>query len=64
VDLHDREVQVLDAAARGLTTRQTGAELFLSADTVKTYRRRVLQRTGAKNMTQAVAMWRTINGSS
>ena len=44
--MQDREQQVLDAAARGLTVRATSAELFLSMDTVKTYRRRVLRRTG------------------
>ena len=54
---HARELQVLDAAARGLTVSSTGAELFLSVNTVKTYRRRVLRRTGARNMAQAVALW-------
>lgn len=52
----DRETQVLDAAARGLSIEETGRELYLSVDTIKTYRRRVLRRTGARNMTQAVAM--------
>ena len=52
-----REAQVLEAAARGLTVVETGRELFLSVDTVKTYRRRVLRRVGALNMTQAVAVW-------
>ena len=53
----DRETQILDAASRGLTVRETGAELFLAVDTVKTYRRRVLRRTGTHNMAQAVALW-------
>ena len=52
----DRETQILDAAARGLTMSETGRELYLSEDTVRTYRRRILKRTGARNMTQAVAM--------
>ena len=60
----DREAQVLDAAARGLTVFETGAELFLSVDTVKTYRRRVLRRTGARNMAQAVAMRTTESGGT
>lgn len=54
---HPRELQVLDAAARGLTVAQTGRELYLSQDTIKTYRRRVLRKTGARCMTQAVAVW-------
>lgn len=52
-----RERAVLETAARGLTVEEAGAELFLSPETVRSYRRRVLQRTGARNMTQAVALW-------
>ena len=55
--LPDRELQILDAAARGLTMPETSAELFLSVETIRSYRKRVLKRTGARNMTQAVAMW-------
>ncbi len=51
-----RERAVLETAARGLTVEEAGAELFLSPETVRSYRKRVLQRTGARNMTQAVAL--------
>ena len=56
IDLSTREYEVLDAAARGKGVRETGQDLFLSPDTVKTYRRRVLHQLGARNMTQAVAL--------
>lgn len=56
MELSARHYAVLDAAARGLGTRETGQDLFLSPDTVKTYRRQVLQLLGARNMTQAVAL--------
>lgn len=52
-----RERAVLETAARGLTVEEAAAELFLSPETVRTYRKRVLQRTGARNMTHAVALW-------
>ena len=51
-----RHYAVLQAAAQGKGVRETGRELFLSPETVKTYRRQVLQQLGARNMTQAVAM--------
>lgn len=56
IDLSVREYEVLDAAARGKGVRETGRDLYLSPDTVKSHRRRVLQRLGARNMTEAVAL--------
>ena len=53
----NRERQVLDAAARGLSIGETGAELHLSPDTVRTYRKRILRRYDARNITHAVALW-------
>lgn len=50
------EIDVLECAAEGLDAYETGAELEKSAETVKTQRRFVLAKLGAKNMTQAVAI--------
>ena len=55
-DLTEREVQILSAAARGLSVTTTGRELFLSPNTVKTYRRSAFRRLGARNVTEAVAL--------
>jgi DNA-binding NarL/FixJ family response regulator len=50
------EIDVLHCAADGLDAYETGDELEKSAETVKTQRRFVLAKLGAKNMTQAVAI--------
>ena len=55
-ELTDREVQILSAAARGLSVSTTGRELYLSPNTVKTYRRTAFRRLGARNVTEAVAL--------
>ena len=54
--LTDRETEVLADAAEGETAAQTGARLFLSSETVKSYRKRVIAKLGAKNGTHAVAL--------
>ena len=54
--LSSREREVLTAAARGMSVVETGRALYLSPDTVKTYRRHINRHLGARNMTQAVAL--------
>ena len=50
-----RELQVLAAAADDLSINETAARLDLSPQTIRTYRRRVLRKTGCRTMTGAVA---------
>ena len=47
-----RERQVLQCLAEGLTSRQTAQKLFLSMDTIKTYRSRLLLKFSARNAFQ------------
>lgn len=54
--LTDREAEVLAGAADGETAAQTGARLFLSSETVKGYRKRIIAKLGARNGTHAVAL--------
>ena len=54
--LTDRETEILAGAAEGETAAQTGARLFLSSETVKGYRKRVIAKLGARNGTHAVAL--------
>jgi two-component system, NarL family, nitrate/nitrite response regulator NarL len=54
--LTDREAEVLAGAADGETAAQTGARLFLSSETVKGYRKRIIAKLGARNGTHAVAI--------
>jgi DNA-binding NarL/FixJ family response regulator len=53
--LTEREVEVLRFLARGLTTAQTGAEMFISENTVKTHIRHILDKLEVSNRAEAVA---------
>jgi DNA-binding NarL/FixJ family response regulator len=47
--LSDRELQVLRLIARGKSTKEIAAELFLSEKTVATYRTRLMDKTGLRS---------------
>lgn len=52
--LSDREVEVLNFMAKGLSTRQIAVSLFISENTVKTHIRHILEKLDANNRAQAV----------
>lgn len=54
--LTDRELEVLEHMAAGLTAAESGSELYLSGETVKGYRKRVVAKLGARNGTNAVTL--------
>lgn len=54
--LTDRERQVLDGMADGLTNAEIADELFLSVQTVNSYSKRVLAKLGARNRAHTVAL--------
>jgi DNA-binding NarL/FixJ family response regulator len=49
-----REIEVLQAIAAGLSTREIGERLFVSENTVKTHASRLFDKLGARRRTQAV----------
>lgn len=53
--LTQREKEVLFLVAKGESNAQIGAELFLSAFTVKNYVSRIIEKMGVKDRTQATA---------
>lgn len=53
--LSERELQVLESAAAGLTFSETGERLHVSPETVKSHSKNLRQILGARSMTQAVA---------
>jgi two-component system nitrate/nitrite response regulator NarL len=53
--LSERERQVLQAFARGLSIPQTSAELFLGVATIKTYTQRLYEKLGVSDRAAAVA---------
>lgn len=48
--LSEREMQVLRMVARGMTTKEVAAELFLSARTVDKYRASLMHKLGLKKL--------------
>ena len=50
-----REIDVLDALAKGLTTAQIAALLFVSENTIKTHIRHILEKLDASNRAEAVS---------
>lgn len=52
--LSDRELEVLQCLAEGLTTQQIASRLFISENTVKTHIRHILDKLEASNRTEAV----------
>ncbi len=53
--LSDREIEVLKCLARGQTTMQIAATLFISENTVKTHIRHILEKMEVNNRAEAVA---------
>ena len=53
--LSERESQVLQAFARGLSIPQVAAELFIGASTVKTHTQRLYEKLGVSDRAAAVA---------
>jgi DNA-binding NarL/FixJ family response regulator len=53
-DLTARELEVANAIARGLSNAEIGAQLYLSAATVKTHVTRVLAKLGVRDRVQIV----------
>lgn len=46
----DREKQILEMIAKGMTSREISDELGLSENTVETHRKRMISRIEAKNI--------------
>ena len=59
--LSEREIEVLQLIANGLTNPQIAARLFLSLNTVKVHTRNIYSKLDAHNRTQAVARARALN---
>lgn len=55
-DLSTREKDVLRLLCDGLSTAEIGDKLFISSRTVEGYRQRIIEKTGAKNIAQAIAL--------
>ena len=54
--LSDRELEVLQLVAQGLTNREISERLYLALDTIKGHNRRIFAKLGAQNRTEAVTL--------
>lgn len=54
--LSNREIEILKLVAKGLTNKEIGADLNISPHTVKNHLQRILEKVGAENRAQLVAM--------
>jgi DNA-binding CsgD family transcriptional regulator len=54
--LRGRHLDVLGAAAEGLTHKETAVKLHISPETVKVYRKEAILICNARNTTHAVAL--------
>jgi two-component system NarL family response regulator len=52
--LSEREIEVVSGMARGLSNKLIASELGVSAETVKTFVARILEKLGVEDRTQAV----------
>ena len=60
-DLTEREQEVLQLIARGLSNRQIADEMYISEKTVKTHVSSILSKLGVQDRTQA-AIWALKHG--
>ena len=56
LSLTEREKEIAQLVAQGLSSKQIGRKLSISIETVKTHRRRMLAKNGIKNFPQLIFM--------
>jgi pimeloyl-ACP methyl ester carboxylesterase/DNA-binding CsgD family transcriptional regulator len=58
--LTEREKEILERLAAGLSDQQIAAALYLSSNTVRWYNRQIYSKLGVRNRTQAIAQARAL----
>ncbi|MCW3161640.1 response regulator transcription factor [Chryseobacterium oryctis] len=53
--LSQRELEIISLYASGLTINEIASKIFVSADTVKFHRRKLFEKIGVNNITEALA---------
>lgn len=54
-ELSGREEEILACLSQGMSTEEISRSLFISANTVKTYRKRLMEKLNAKNVAELVS---------
>jgi len=55
--LTEREVQVVNLAVQGYTTKEVADSLFVSPDTVKSHLREIFRKCGVRNRVELAGWW-------
>lgn len=56
--LSPREQEILKLLAQGMSTNEISKQLFLSINTIQTYRKRLLLKMDAKNVAELICKWK------
>ena len=56
VAIVDREKEIVQHLADGFDAKEVGSRLFISKGTVRTHRKNILEKTGAKNSVHLIRM--------
>lgn len=56
--LSPREQEILKLLAQGMSTNEISKRLFLSINTIQTYRKRLLLKMDAKNVAELICKWK------
>jgi DNA-binding CsgD family transcriptional regulator len=54
-ELTERELQILQYFAYGITTPELSKEIFVSTHTIETHRKNIIRKMGARNLSHAIA---------
>lgn len=59
--LTDKEIAIAKNAAAGMTAQQIGDAMCLSPETIRWYRKRMLQKCNTRNFTELIAVLKDQN---
>lgn len=54
IKMSPREIEVLDLISQGYTDKEIGQQLFLSPDTIKSHRKKVIRKLNCRNAVDMV----------
>lgn len=60
-ELSEKEIMIARHAAEGMTAQEIADAMFLSIETIRWYRKRMLRKADAKNFSELIAMLKDQN---
>lgn len=60
-ELSEKEIMIARHAAEGMTAQEIADAMFLSIETIRWYRKRMLRKADAKNFPELIAMLKDQN---